>query len=219
VNTYCYSPEGLVGAQETIPNPFQYVGRFGVMAEGNGLYYMRARYYDPEVGRFINKDPIGYGGGTNLFMYVGNNLVSRIDPLGLTDLIYDYYYGLLIVVSKEGEIKGMFPASNNAQIGSRGKWPAGEYKFLYWKEHPESGPNDTYGSNGNFVFYVPGCSGCGVHSGHQGSCDKANRCGYKFATNGCIRTTDEATALIRKLHENGDPVKRLHVFRQFWDLS
>jgi RHS repeat-associated protein len=83
VNTYCYSPEGLVGVQETIPNPFTYVGRFGVMAEGNGLYYMRARYYDPEVGSFINKDPIGYAGGLNLFTYGENNPVSRTDPEGL----------------------------------------------------------------------------------------------------------------------------------------
>jgi RHS repeat-associated protein len=83
VNTYCYSPEGLVGAQETIPNPFQYVGRFGVMAEGNGFYKMGVRYYDPEVGRFINKDPIGYEGGLNLFTYVINNPVNLIDPLGL----------------------------------------------------------------------------------------------------------------------------------------
>ena len=83
VNTYCYSPEGLVGTQETIPNPFTYVGRFGVMAEGNGLYFMRARYYDPEVGRFINKDPIGYGGGLNLYTYVTNNFVGIVDPWGL----------------------------------------------------------------------------------------------------------------------------------------
>jgi len=83
VNAYAYSPYGLVGSQETIENSFQYVGRFGVMAEGNGLYFMRARYYDPEVGRFINKDPIGYAGGMNLYGYVGGNPVNVIDPSGL----------------------------------------------------------------------------------------------------------------------------------------
>ena len=84
VNSYAYSPEGLVGAQETIPNAFKYVGRFGVMDEGNGLYFMRARYYDPEVGRFINKDPIGYeGGDVNLYAYIWNNPTNLIDPLGL----------------------------------------------------------------------------------------------------------------------------------------
>lgn len=85
VNTYCYSPEGLVGVQETIPNPFTYVGRLGVMAEGNGLYSMRARYYDPETGSFISKDPIGYVGGMNLYTYVGNSLLSFVDPLGLIE--------------------------------------------------------------------------------------------------------------------------------------
>jgi RHS repeat-associated protein len=87
VNAYAYSPYGFVGSQETIENSFQYVGRFGVMAEGNGLYFMRARYYDPEVGRFINKDPIGYAwGDVNLYEYVGNNPVKWIDSLGLQTL-------------------------------------------------------------------------------------------------------------------------------------
>jgi hypothetical protein len=53
------------------------------MDEGNGLFYMRARYYDPEVGRFITKDPIGFAGGLNLYGYVANNPVNSIDPSGL----------------------------------------------------------------------------------------------------------------------------------------
>ena len=54
------------------------------MAEANGFYYMWARYYDPNVGRFISEDPLGFGGGdVNLMAYVGNNPINRIDPLGL----------------------------------------------------------------------------------------------------------------------------------------
>ena len=84
VNSYAYDPFGqILGQQETVPQPFKYVGQYGVMAEPNGLYYMRARYYDPTVGRFISEDPLGFGGGdVNLFAYVQNNPVSLIDPIG-----------------------------------------------------------------------------------------------------------------------------------------
>ena len=53
------------------------------MAEPNGLYYMRARYYDPVVGRFISEDPIGFAGrDVNLYAYVSGNPVNYIDPDG-----------------------------------------------------------------------------------------------------------------------------------------
>jgi RHS repeat-associated protein len=84
VNKYAYDAFGKVlNQEEAIPNPFKYVGQFGLMDEGNGLFYMRARYYDPEMGRFISKDPIGFLGGLNLYAYVDNNPVNFIDPLGL----------------------------------------------------------------------------------------------------------------------------------------
>jgi RHS repeat-associated protein len=85
INKYAYDSFGKVLNQvETISNPFKYVGALGVMDDGNGLLYMRARYYDPEVGRFISKDPIGFAGGDlNLYNYVGANPVNWVDPLGL----------------------------------------------------------------------------------------------------------------------------------------
>ncbi|MFZ5994272.1 MAG: RHS repeat domain-containing protein [Thermodesulfobacteriota bacterium] len=85
VNKYAYDPFGKVTNQEeAIPQPFKFVGQFGVMTEPNGFYYMRARYYDPQVGRFISEDPIGFeGGDVNLYAYVGNNPVILIDPWGL----------------------------------------------------------------------------------------------------------------------------------------
>ena len=85
VNQYVYDAFGRVISQtQTISNPFKYVGRFGVMDDGNGMLFMRARYYDPAIGRFINKDPIGFDGGDiNLYAYVANNPVNFIDPDGL----------------------------------------------------------------------------------------------------------------------------------------
>jgi RHS repeat-associated protein len=47
------------------------------------LYYYRARYYDPKVGRFISEDPIRFGGGINFVAYVDNNPARNTDPSGL----------------------------------------------------------------------------------------------------------------------------------------
>lgn len=49
----------------------------------SGLYYFRARYYDPRLGRFISEDPLGFEGGANFFAFVHNNPINSTDPLGL----------------------------------------------------------------------------------------------------------------------------------------
>jgi RHS repeat-associated protein len=83
VNKYAYDEFGnLLNSVEAVWNPFLYVGQYGVMDEDNGLLFMRARYYDPVVGRFISKDPIGYWGGINLYGYVANNPISYVDATG-----------------------------------------------------------------------------------------------------------------------------------------
>jgi RHS repeat-associated protein len=64
-----------------IKQPYTYTGR--EFDTETGLYYYRARYYDPKVGRFVTKDPIGFKGGINVFDYVLNNPVNRTDPEGL----------------------------------------------------------------------------------------------------------------------------------------
>lgn len=88
VNKYTYTPFGKVANQEeTISQPFKFVGQYGVMAEPNGFYYMRARYYDPKVGRFISEDPEGFEGGINFYAYTSNNPIIWIDPWGLARLI------------------------------------------------------------------------------------------------------------------------------------
>ena len=73
VNRYAYTPFGMVAAKdETVPQPFTYVGQYGVISDPSGFYYMRARYYNPETGRFISEDPAGFEGGqVNLYVYAG----------------------------------------------------------------------------------------------------------------------------------------------------
>ncbi|MBD2167309.1 hypothetical protein H6G04_23240 [Calothrix membranacea FACHB-236] len=88
VNRYSYRPFGeTLTATEGVANPFEYVGQWGVMNDGNGLDYMRARYYSPSLGRFMNPDPLGQEGGLNLYGYAANNPTSLIDPNGETPLL------------------------------------------------------------------------------------------------------------------------------------
>ena len=52
-----------------------------------GIYYFGYRYYEPNLQRWPNRDPIGEAGGINLYAYVGNGPVNRVDPLGLTFVV------------------------------------------------------------------------------------------------------------------------------------
>jgi RHS repeat-associated protein len=55
-----------------------------------GLYYVRARYLDPKLGRFISEDPIGFAGGLNLYAYAANRPTYYVDPFGLAPVGHHY---------------------------------------------------------------------------------------------------------------------------------
>jgi len=81
VTKYSYDAFGNVTVSgEVSDNPFQYTGREN---DGTGLYYYRARYYNPALQRFISEDPIGLWGGINKYAYALNNPVNLVDRFGL----------------------------------------------------------------------------------------------------------------------------------------
>jgi RHS repeat-associated protein len=79
---YTYEPFGrttATGASNS--NVFHYTSREN---DATGLYHYRARYYHPGFARFVSEDPLSFGGGdVNLYGYVGNNPLTRLDPWGL----------------------------------------------------------------------------------------------------------------------------------------
>lgn len=80
-NTYTYDSFGnLIAFSGSVVNPYRYTGR--EFDSETGSYYYRARYYDPQIGRFISEDPIGFDAGPNFYRYVLNNPVRFTDPLG-----------------------------------------------------------------------------------------------------------------------------------------
>jgi RHS repeat-associated protein len=102
VNSYSYDVWGkrtrlhsTVAAGTNIPSvPFGFTGHF--YHEKSGLYLTLFRVYDPSLGRWLSRDPLGEVAGLNLYAYCGNNPVRFIDKYGLETTIiitYDYTIG------------------------------------------------------------------------------------------------------------------------------
>ncbi len=205
---YTYEPFGNTSVSgSTSANSYQYTGREN---DGAGLYYYRARYHSATSQRFISEDPLDFGGGdSNIYTYVSNSPTNFTDLLGLSDLVFNRANGTLTLYDNVGNKVGEFPAANNASSDSKGPWPDGTYNYSHHVAHAAD-PNGPFGSNGNFVFDVPGRPGMGVHSGRRGVPDALGRRGPQHATKGCIRTTDAGTQAIDALNEQ-DPLRTMTV--------
>ncbi len=152
--------------------PFQFAG--GRRDIGSGLLQFGARHYDPVVGRWISKDPIGFDGGdTNLYGYVLNDPINRIDPTGL-DWVYNPRTGAIHQIDSNGNripgtggdgYSGAPGFRNNPDVEklpNQGPIPRGNYTINPPINSPNTGPNalpltpspgtNTFGRN-NFQIH------------------------------------------------------------------
>ncbi len=82
-NQYSYNSYGQrLTSVESVPQPYGWKGRDVI--PGPNIYYNRARFYDPVLGRFTTEDPIGYAaGGFNNYLFAFDSPLRWIDPTGL----------------------------------------------------------------------------------------------------------------------------------------
>ncbi len=91
-------------ARSSVGNPFLFHGQY--FEYDAGLIYMRARYYDPATGQFLQRDPVGYGDSVNLYAGFGHNPISFRDPAGTAK-------GKARVLQLIGEASGLLKDAEN----------------------------------------------------------------------------------------------------------
>ncbi|MFD3515441.1 RHS repeat-associated core domain-containing protein [Streptomyces sp. NPDC058657] len=116
VDEYRYSPRGVDGTfTEKAPQPYRFTGGY---QDPTGLYHLKARYYDPRVGRFTSPDPSGQE--KNPYLYAEGDPVNRIDPNGLAAVDALGPVGDLIQAGQhlaEGDTKALWGDVAGAVVG------------------------------------------------------------------------------------------------------
>jgi RHS repeat-associated protein len=131
VQRFQYGPYGELLKGDATVTPFLFNGKYGVMTEGNGLYYMRARFYSPVIKRFVNMDvwvgSVGEGQTLNRYAFVNGQPVNGVDPFGLY---------AIVVVDREGA-GGRGHSAIVIQNRKTGQWES----FSFGPKQPP--PTDT----------------------------------------------------------------------------
>ncbi len=102
---YEYNPYGgLISSSGSMADDFAFRFSTKYFDVETGLSYYGYRYYSPESGRWLNRDPIGERGGVNLYGFCANNSIDRVDSLGLYELDQNHVPDIGEVVDKMKEI-------------------------------------------------------------------------------------------------------------------
>jgi RHS repeat-associated protein len=166
--SYTYDSFGnITNSSGNVANPFRYTGR-DFDAE-TGLYYYRARYYDPNTGRFLSEDPVQFDSGFNFYSYVGNTPTGAFDPSGLclVRMLYSPvkflgmtvgWHAFLVVSNNTGGPPS--PWAFRAGPGSGGSWwtPNLEALGVPYMNDPKLNPD--WDPNAKSQTLLDDCSDC-----------------------------------------------------------
>ena len=157
--TYAYNIFGKLLSGNYGEVEFLYNGQYGVTSDANGLYYMRARYYNIDIMRFINQDiltgSIDSSQSLNRYAYVEGNPVNFLDPFGLcpsednNDDLHDFYEGvgeLSLIVGAVATIVAIFATGGLAAAAASAAGIASGVGFgsllvdhhYYWEDYKNS---------------------------------------------------------------------------------
>ena len=127
VEEYSYGTYGELLSGDTEKTAYLYNGMLGVATDENGLYYMRARYYNTDIKRFINRDVVkgslSNSQSLNRYSYVQGNPVSLTDPFGLSPFSWKAFgHGLLNALGMIPYIGEVFDLANAAWYAKEGNY-------------------------------------------------------------------------------------------------
>ncbi len=116
-DAYLYQAYGAPTAQTgTTINPFLWVGKLGYFFDTDpSEYYVRARYYQPALARWLSEDPAGFAAGPHLYLYGSSDPVNLIDPGGLREVcgFYVWLYSGVGWCAEENVYEAAMQAAGN----------------------------------------------------------------------------------------------------------
>jgi RHS repeat-associated protein len=161
--TYTFDSFGKQTASSgSATNPLRFTAR--EFDSETNLYYYRYRYYDPQIGRFVSEDPLGFESGPSFYVYVSNDPTSFFDPSGLQQ------QGAPVYNPGTWNDPGHVGTNNCYSYACNLLHPPGPVHY------PQPGENDGYTLPFNFncIDVKVGARKDGLQNGKNGQCP----CGY-----------------------------------------